>query len=145
MVCNQVCNNVVFLFYIFSGSIHAAQLASIHPAHILYNNLAHFSPSRFDLSLPPPRIGHTTKLIKTHIYQNTKILSSLGQILDRAIFTLPTGAGRRSWGTIVLSWEHTERSRTIPSFRKKKRVELVLKNIGTICKGTERKLLEKNV
>ena len=51
-------------------------------------------------------------------------------------------AGRRSWGTIVLSrerTERTERSRTIPSFRKKKeRKERVLKNIGTICKGTER-------
>ena len=48
-------------------------------------------------------------------------------------------AGRRSWGTIVLSRERTERSRTIPPFQKKnERIERVLKNIGTICKGTER-------
>ena len=46
-------------------------------------------------------------------------------------------AGRRSWGTIVLSRERTERSRTIPSFRKKnERIERDIKNIGTICKGT---------
>ena len=39
-------------------------------------------------------------------------------------------AGRPSWGTIVLSRERTERSRTIPSFRKKnERIECVLKNI----------------
>ena len=55
-------------------------------------------------------------------------------------------AGRRSWGTIVLSREQTERSKTIPSFRKKnERIERVLKNIRTMCKETERKLLEKNV
>ena len=55
-------------------------------------------------------------------------------------------ARRRSWGTIVLSRERTERSRKIPTFRKKnERIERVLKNIGTICKGTERQLLEKNV
>ena len=43
----------------------------------------------------------------------------------------------RSWGTIVLSQERMERSRT--SFRKKnERIEHILKNIGTICKGTER-------
>ena len=48
-------------------------------------------------------------------------------------------AGCRSWGTIVLSQERTERSRTIPSFPKKnEHIESVLKNIGTICKGTER-------
>ena len=48
--------------------------------------------------------------------------------------------------TIVLSQERTERSRTIPSLGKKnERIERVLKNVGTICKGTERKLLEKNV
>ena len=54
-------------------------------------------------------------------------------------------AGRVNGGTIVLSRERTERSRTIPSFRKKnERLERVLKNIGTITKRTERKLLEKN-
>ena len=48
-------------------------------------------------------------------------------------------AGRRSWKTIVLSRERTKRSRMIPSFQKKnERIERVLKNIGTICKGTER-------
>ena len=48
-------------------------------------------------------------------------------------------AGRRSWGTIVLSRERMEQSRMIPSFRKKnERIEPVLKNIGTICKGTEK-------
>ena len=48
-------------------------------------------------------------------------------------------AGCRSWGTIVLSQERTERSRTIPSFPKKnERIERVFKNIRTICKGTER-------
>ena len=48
-------------------------------------------------------------------------------------------AGRRSWGTIVLSRKRTERSRTIPSFRKKNEsIKRVLKNLGTICKGTER-------
>ena len=47
-------------------------------------------------------------------------------------------AGRRSWGTIVLSRERTERSRTVPSFRKKNElIEHVLKNSGTIYKGTE--------
>ena len=51
-----------------------------------------------------------------------------------------TRAGRRSWGTIVLSRDRTERSRTIPSFRKKnERIEGVLKNIGTICNRTEGK------
>ena len=40
---------------------------------------------------------------------------------------------------IVLSRERTERSRTIPPFRKKnERIERVLKTIGTICKETER-------
>ena len=48
-------------------------------------------------------------------------------------------AGRVNGGTIVLSRERTERSRTIPSFRKKnERLESVLKNIGTISKRTER-------
>ena len=48
-------------------------------------------------------------------------------------------AGRVNGGTIVLSRERTERSRTIPSFRKKnERLERVLKNIGTIGKRTER-------
>ena len=41
-------------------------------------------------------------------------------------------------GTIVLSQERKERSRTIPSFRKNERLERVLKNIGTISKRTER-------
>ena len=53
-------------------------------------------------------------------------------------------AGRVPRGTIVLSRERTERSRTIPSFRKNERLEWVLKNIGTISKRTERELLEKN-
>ena len=58
-------------------------------------------------------------------------------------------AGRVPGGTIVLSRERTERSRTIPSFRKNERLERVLKNIGTISKRTEqneteRELLEKN-
>ena len=49
-----------------------------------------------------------------------------------------TRAERRSRGTIVLSREQTERSRTIPSFWKiNERIERVLKNIGTVCKGTE--------
>ena len=43
--------------------------------------------------------------------------------------------------TIVLSRERKERSRIVP--KKNKRIERVLKNIGTIYKGTERKLLEK--
>ena len=48
-------------------------------------------------------------------------------------------AGRINGGTIVLCRERTERSRTIPSFRKKnERLEQVLKNIGTISKRTER-------
>ena len=48
-------------------------------------------------------------------------------------------AGRVNGGTIVLSREQTERSRTIPSFRKKnERLERVLKNIGTFSKRTER-------
>ena len=35
--------------------------------------------------------------------------------------------------------KNEERSRTIPSFQKKnERIERILKNIGTICKGTER-------
>ena len=47
-------------------------------------------------------------------------------------------AGRHSWGTIVLSRERTKQSRTIPLFRKKnERIEHALKNIGTICIGTE--------
>ena len=46
--------------------------------------------------------------------------------------------GRRSSGTIVLKRERMERSRTIPSFRKKNEpIELVLKNIGTISIRTE--------
>jgi len=53
-------------------------------------------------------------------------------------------SGRVPGGTIVLSRERTERSRTIPSFRKNERLERVLKNIGTISKRTERELLEKN-
>ena len=56
-----------------------------------------------------------------------------------ALSSIKGRAGRRSLGTIVLSREQTERSRTIPSFRKKnERIERVLKNIGTICKETER-------
>ena len=48
-------------------------------------------------------------------------------------------AGRVPGGTIVLSRERTERSRMIPSFRKKnERLERVLKNIGTISKRMER-------
>ena len=47
-------------------------------------------------------------------------------------------------GTIVLSQEQTELSKTIPLFRKKNdRIERVLKNVGTICKGTE--IFEKSV
>ena len=63
------------------------------------------------------------------------------------LFIVTFRAGRLSWGTIILSRERTERLRTIPSFQKKKNeiIERVLKNIGTICKGTELKLLEKNV
>ena len=58
--------------------------------------------------------------------------------LEFATTVVENRAGRRSWGTIVLSRERTERLRTIPSFRKKnKRIECILKNIGTICKGTE--------
>ena len=50
-----------------------------------------------------------------------------------------------SWGTIVLSRERTERSRTIPSFRKKnEHIERVLKIVGTICKGTERTFLKRS-
>ena len=41
-------------------------------------------------------------------------------------------------GTIVLYQERTERSITIPSFRKNERLERVLKNIGTVSKRTER-------
>ena len=41
--------------------------------------------------------------------------------------------------TIVLLQEPTKQSRMIPSFQKKnERIERVFKNIGTICKGTER-------
>ena len=48
-------------------------------------------------------------------------------------------AGRRSWGTIVLSQEQTKQSRAMTWFRKKnERVERIFKNVGTICKGTER-------
>ena len=48
--------------------------------------------------------------------------------------------GRVPGGTIFLSRERTERSRTIPSFRKNERLEHVLKNIGILVKernGTE--------
>ena len=46
---------------------------------------------------------------------------------------------RRYWGTIVLSKEQTERWRTIQSFWKKnKRIERVLKNVVTICKGMKK-------
>ena len=56
-------------------------------------------------------------------------------ILERVVYR----AGRVPGGTIVLSWERTERSRTTPSFRKKnERLERVLKNIGTFSKRTER-------
>ena len=52
-------------------------------------------------------------------------------------------AGRRSWGTIVLSREWTERPRTIPSFWKEnEHIERVLKNIETICKETVLKGIE---
>jgi len=49
-------------------------------------------------------------------------------------------AGRRSWGMIVLSQEQTKQSRmmTYGSGKKNERVERILKNVGTICKGTER-------
>ena len=54
-------------------------------------------------------------------------------------------AGRVPGGTIVLSRERTERSRTIPWFRKKnERLERVLKNIGMISKITERNRTERN-
>ena len=54
-------------------------------------------------------------------------------------FTSSSRAGRVPGGTIVLSWERTERSKTTPSFRKKnERLERVLKNIGTFSKRTER-------
>ena len=59
--------------------------------------------------------------------------------LRRGSIIVPPRAGHRSWGTIVLSREQTELSRTIQSFRKKnERIKRVLNNIGTICKGTER-------
>ena len=40
-------------------------------------------------------------------------------------------------GTIVLSRERTEQSRTIPSLKKNEQLECVLKNIKMICKRTE--------
>ena len=46
-------------------------------------------------------------------------------------------AGRRSWGTIVLSQKRTQLSGTISLFQKKnEHIERVLKNIGTIIKRT---------
>ena len=64
---------------------------------------------------------------------------------------------RRKWRTknikmlnifiyyLGLGIERTERSRTIPSFRKKnKHIERVLKIVGTICKGTERTFLKRS-
>ena len=56
-------------------------------------------------------------------------------------------AGRVPGGTIILSRERTERSRTIPSFGKKKCSECVLKILERLVKeqnGTEGELLEKN-
>ena len=54
-------------------------------------------------------------------------------------FILSAIAGRRSWGMIVLSQEQTKQSRTMTygSEKKSERVERILKNVGTICKGTE--------
>ena len=50
-----------------------------------------------------------------------------------------TRAGRVPGGTIVLSRERTEWSKTIPSFQNKnERLERVLKNFGMISKRTER-------
>ena len=56
-------------------------------------------------------------------------------------------ARRRSLGTIFLSWEWTELSRTIPLFQKKNEgIEHILNNIGIISKWiVGRKLLENNV
>ena len=82
---------------------------------------------------------HIVQILKA--WQNLYVLS----YLTNCLHPLPR-AGRRSWGTIILSRERTERSKTIPLFRKKnKRIEHVLKHIGTICKVMEWKLLEKNV
>ena len=47
-------------------------------------------------------------------------------------------AGRVPGGTIVLSLERMEQSRTIPLFRKNERLECVLKSIGTISKRMKR-------
>ena len=67
----------------------------------------------------------------------TEIEQKIYEILhERGDFSFPGG-------TIVLSRARMEQSRTIPLFRKK-RLERVLKNIGTISKITERELLEKN-
>ena len=54
---------------------------------------------------------------------------------DHFCLMLITRAGSFPGGKIVLSRERTERSRTIPSFRKNnEHLEPVLKNIGTISK-----------
>ena len=59
--------------------------------------------------------------------------------------TLVNRAGRVPGGTIVLSRERTERSRTIPMFRKKReRLDHILKNFVKERNGTEWELLEKN-
>ena len=58
-------------------------------------------------------------------------------------------AGRRSWGTIILSREGTELSRTIPSFRKKnERIERVFKILEQLVKerrGTNENCLKKTL
>ena len=41
--------------------------------------------------------------------------------------------------------EQNDQERSHHFEKKNERIQRVLKNIGTICKGTERKLLEKNV
>ena len=52
-------------------------------------------------------------------FPNEKVLSGKYAFTSEIPYSTHR-AGRRSWGTIVLSRERTERSRTIPSFRKKK-------------------------
>ena len=58
--------------------------------------------------------------------------------LEKTTSSVISRAGHVPGETIVLSQEQTERSRTIPSFRKNKRLEGVLKNIGTVSKRMER-------
>ena len=66
------------------------------------------------------------------------IIYSIVELVYFIIIILTGRAGHVPGGTIVLSRERTERSRTIPSFQKKERSERVLKNFGTISKRTER-------